>query len=73
VGARGWLSPRYNCLLTAQKSWSGVPLHKCRTHPKLLKMNSEKLTEALLKDTSNRYHRKFPPKQITQGTSASQI
>jgi hypothetical protein len=54
-GARGWLSPRYNCLLTAQKSWLGVPLHKYRTYPKLLKINSEKLMEKLLKDTNRRY------------------
>jgi len=47
-----------------------MSLHKCRTHPKLLKMNSKKLTEKLLNDTSRRYHRKFPPKQITQGTNA---
>jgi len=53
-GARGWLSPWYNCLLTAQKSWSRVPLHKCRTHPKLLKVNSEKLTETLLNDTNKK-------------------
>ena len=33
----------------------GVPLHKCRTHQKLLKMNSEKLTEKLLNDKSKRY------------------
>jgi hypothetical protein len=70
-GARGWLSPGYNYLLTAQKSWSGLPLHKRRTHSKLL--NSDKLIETLLNDTSRRYHRKFPPKQITQGTNASQI
>jgi hypothetical protein len=54
-GARGWLSPRNNCLLTAQKSWLGVPLHKCRTHPKLLKINSEKLIEKVLNDTYRKY------------------
>jgi hypothetical protein len=50
-----------------------VLLNKCRTHPKLLKINSEKLIEKLLNETSRRYHRKFRPKQITQGTKALQI